>query len=192
MQNRTPPSASTDPRAAHDVALARAADLLAAGRAAEATATLRAAEALARLSGLDAGHRRSANPEFVPPTGPDPTRRLAALAVELMGPYWKRLEELALSVLSDRGHVPSGLSPYAYRWRAETLGPEIAERDYLYGVAHGWGHQVWDEHGRLKPIPGEGDPTTAMWRQHLRCNGVDPIALRPDEGESAETRPAPT
>lgn len=65
---------------------------------------------------------------------------------------FEEIERRALQLLSEPCHLPSGVSPYAFAWRARHLGPEVAARDYQAGLKGGWARSYWDEEGRLLDV----------------------------------------
>jgi hypothetical protein len=149
----TPPSAGVTPEAAIAGATAQAAALLAAGRAADAVTLLKAAEALQRLSGATPA---TPEPEPEPQVVVREPTQLEVFAIA------QRLADLMLIDDPDADlHGPT--APFVYRWRAETLGPELAAWDWRRAVEHGTAEGVWDAEGRLLPIPHDPPPADPDW-----------------------------
>ncbi|QQQ18141.1 hypothetical protein JIP62_12615 [Brevundimonas vitis] len=172
------PEPAADPVPPH-LALAQArteaARLLAAGRPAEALTLLKAVEALSRV--LEA-HPQEAEAEQEPTP-----EEMAALEAQVRARWEARQAEvrveadkLARAMLegTDPGHVHS---LYAHRWRAETLGPEVAQADFARASQTSSHPRDWTPDGQLLP-PGAHDDRN--WNLHR------PRAMAAALGRTAE------
>ena len=164
------PEAPPTPEAAFAAALTLASDAMMGGRAEEAARVLRNAGVLARLSGLNAPP-----PEPAPPPPPTPEQRAEAEAqrrrdeAEFEARVAAMAERIAHAMLSAEAvGAPAAWSREVYRFRARHF-PELAAADYARAVNNGWAHQVWDEHGRLRPPEPSPGFDLRMWDQHERC-----------------------
>lgn len=145
-----PPLAS--PAQATAAAVARAASALTAGRATEALALLKAAEALSRASG--AGGLEA---EADRPPAPEDEEARAIERRDAIEAVWAEVEaraaHMAGQMLADVCHVPADLSAFAYRWRAEVLGPgcEAADKAQLMSRSNYLHKRYWGEDGAMLP-----------------------------------------
>lgn len=113
----------------------RAALALAQGRATEAAALARAGEqVLAFLHALPA----------------PPERNVDAATAMWCSDVWRTAVRLADALLKD-GSVPAVHTRAAFRWRADNLGPDAAERDRRNAESGGWAARIYDADGALLP-----------------------------------------
>lgn len=126
----------------------RAARALAAGRTAEAAALARTGEQV--LAFLD---------RLPPP--PEDEEGLPQLQEAWVTQVWNAASRLAEQLLKE-GHTPAVHARAALRWRADNLGPEVAEADRRRAQADGWAASVYDEHGALRP-PQSFAEFSAAW-----------------------------
>ena len=130
-----PAAAPLAPEALAQVVGRRAALALSQGRPAEAAALARAGEqVLAFLNALP----------------PEPERDPDAVTAMWCSDVWRTAVRLADALLKD-GAVPAVHARAAFRWRADNLGPEAAERDRRAAEAGGWSASVYDADGALLP-----------------------------------------
>lgn len=118
-------TADVDPQSARRAAVAQATAMIASGRATEATALLKAAEALERFADM--------HPEPAPViTDEQDIDREAEFrtAWELLDlTIQERASALAADLIGDTGSGAANHMAFLVRWRAEMLGPAVAEAD---------------------------------------------------------------
>ena len=108
---------------------------------------------------VDTAFRLSQATRHAPPLPPlEPSREVQQAWREsetrrLEARVWTEAQRLAEEMLkADPFALAGPLSLPAYRWRAEVLGPDVAEADFRRGQDGGWWRTCWDEEGRLKTV----------------------------------------
>lgn len=121
-------------------ALARASEALLAGRPGEATAIVRALDDVLPLA------EAFGTPVDLAPSSPE---EVMDFSPELQAKLQKYVETLA-EILLSHGEVPERHAAFAFRWRAERLGPAAAASDRAYAERMGWTEKLYDGEGRLR------------------------------------------
>ncbi len=121
-----PEPAGLDPSALLDAALAQARAHFAAGRDAQADAAIRRGDALARLA------------EVAERLRPRTLDALFAARHEIARKLEQLADDAARRALNDPNGAPKAMCEWAYRWRAENLGPACAAHDAQ--VRRNFGH----------------------------------------------------
>lgn len=146
-------TADIDPQLARRAAIAQATAMIASGRATEATALLKAAEALGRFADM--------HPESPPIiTDEQDIDREAGFrtAWELLDlTIQERAAALAVDLMGETGSGAANHMAFLLRWRAEMLGPAIAEADREREYARRTRPPTRDADGGLRPARDYAD-----------------------------------
>lgn len=169
-------TADVSPELARRAAIAQATAMIAAGRATEATALLRAAEALGRFADM--------HPEPAPViTDAQDIDREAEFrtAWELLDlTIQERASALAADLIGDAGSGAANHMAFLLRWRAEMLGPAIAEADREREYARRTRPLTRNADGDLKPAREYADLLYNYLRSGMRMR-IGLPARAPDQ-----------
>ena len=115
--------------------------------------------------------RRGADPS------PEPVEGWDRHAERRMAEFEVRLEEtrmLATKLAEAMQGGPLDQTPlwhlgFVLTWREEALGPDVGVRDRAWASRYGWTWDLWDEDGRLHPLPHLDavilEANRAAWRE---------------------------
>ena len=160
------------PGQARERAVAQASSLLAAGRASEATALLKAVDALEKFVPEDSTFRCDAERRLGRRMTEEEDVAAEIAARQLRWQLNEFIEghaaKLAMEMLSDKQNACAENAYFVLKWRAENLGPEVAEKDRAHAEWGGWYKRYYDDEGNLKPAKVVFDHMWTMLRTHYR------------------------